>query len=82
VAYTAAAGSLTVNQNASSVMVWCSTAAFVRVGTTATVTDMPVPANAPVIIPIPSSAQTGSAITVSAIQDTTGGTLYAIGLAE
>lgn len=80
--YTGTAGSTTVNQQAQSVLLWTSTVAFVAIGKTATTGDLPLPANAPIIIPIPASAQTGAPITVSAIQDSTGGSLYCIAMAE
>ena len=81
VAYTGTAGSLTLPSYAQSVLLWCSTVAFVRIGGTATTTDTPVPANAPVILPVPTSTA-GAPITVSAVQDSSGGNLYAIGMAE
>jgi hypothetical protein len=80
--YTGTAGSATISKDSQSVLVWCSTVAYVRIGTTATTADLPIPANAPIILPVPLSVQNGQAITVSAIQDTTGGSLYCIGLAE
>ena len=80
VAYTGTAGSVTLPPYTSSVLVWCTTVALVRVGGTATATDLPLPANAPIIIP--TSSDTGAPVTVSAIQDTTGGTMYVIGMAD
>lgn len=82
VAYTGTAGSVVLPSYTASVLVWCSTAAFVRVGAVATATDLPIPANAPIIIPTGGSTDTGAPITVSAIQDATGGTLYVIGMAD
>ena len=82
-AYTGTAGSVTVPGTAGAVMVWCSSAAFVRVsgkGTVATATDLPLPANAPIIIPTDNT--TGAPITVSAIQDTAGGSMYCIAMAD
>ena len=79
-AYTGTAGSTTVPPYTASVLLWCSTAAYVRVGATATTTDLPIPANAPIIIPTDNT--TGAPITVSAIQDAAGGNLYCIGMAD
>jgi hypothetical protein len=62
------------------VLLWCSTAAYVRVGGTATTADLPLPANAPIIIPTDNT--TGAPITVSAIQDALGGNLYCIAMAD
>ena len=81
-AYTGVAGSTTVPPSTQSVLVWCSSAAFVRVGAAATVADLPLPANAPIIIPVAQSNIIGSAIVVSAIQDTAGGNLYCFAMAE
>lgn len=79
-AYTGTAGSVTVPASTASVLVWTSSAAFVRVGATATTADLPLPANAPIIIPTDNT--TGAPITVSAVQDTSGGNLYVIGMAD
>ena len=80
-AYTGTAGSTTVPHNTQSVLVWVSSVAFVKVGGTATTGDLPLPANAPIIIPVRSNQTTGSPITVSAIQDSAGGNLYCIAMA-
>ena len=79
-AYTGTAGSTTVPGYTASVLLWCSTAAYVRVGATATTADLPLPANAPIIIPTDNT--TGAPITVSAIQDSAGGNLYCIAMAD
>ena len=81
-AYTGTAGSVTVNHQAQSVLIWVSTVAYVAIGKTATTGDLPLPANAPIIMPVPNSAQTGSPITVSAIQDSTDRNMYCIAMAE
>lgn len=82
VAYTGTAGSVTVPSTTQSVLLWCSSVAFVRIGATATVNDLPLPINAPIIIPIAQNKQDGMPITVSAIQDSAGGNLYCIAMAE
>ena len=79
-AYTGTAGSTSVPPTTQSVLVWCSTAAYVAVGKTATTADIPLPANAPCIIPIDNP--TGGPITVSAIQDASGGNLYCVAMAD
>jgi hypothetical protein len=79
-AYTGTAGSTTVPPSTSSVLLWCSTAAYVRVGGTATTGDLPLPANAPIIIPTDNT--TGAPITVSAIQEVANGNLFCIGMAD
>lgn len=80
VAYTGTAGSVTVPPYTQSVLIWCSTAAIVRVGAVATAADLPLPANAPIIIPVGNTD--GGPITVSGIQDTTGGSMYVIAMAD
>ena len=80
VSYTGTAGSVTVPGYTASVLCWCTTVAYVRVGATATTTDVPLPANAPVIIP--TNFGSGAPITVSAIQDSAGGNLYVVAMAE
>jgi hypothetical protein len=80
VAYTGTAGSVTVPPETNTVILWCSTNAYVRVGAAATTTDLPIPAG--VVVQIPVDNKTGAAITVSAIQDATGGNLYCIAAAE
>jgi hypothetical protein len=79
-AYTGTAGSTTVPPYTASVLLWCSTAAYVRVGATATTTDLPIPANAPIIIPTDNT--TGAPITVSAIQEVANGNLFCIAMAD
>ena len=79
-AYTGTAGSTTVPPYTASVLRWCSTAASGRVGATATTTDLPIPANAPIIIPTDNT--TGAPITVSAIQEVANGNLFCIAMAD
>lgn len=79
--YTGTAGSTTVPDGAQSVLLWATTVAYVKVGGTATTADLPLPANAPIIIPIRSNQHTGAPITISAIQDSAGGSLYCIAMA-
>jgi len=57
--------------------VWSTTAAYVRVGegVTATTSDTPIPANTPIPFIVPEG--TGAPWRVSAIQVSTGGTVYA-----
>ena len=59
------------------VVVWSTTAAYVRVGegVTATTADTPIPANTPIPFKVPGG--TGAPWRVSAIQVTGGGTMYA-----
>jgi len=59
------------------VVVWCTTAAYVRVGeaATATTADTPIPPNTPIPFAVPGG--TGATWRVSAIQVTGGGTVYA-----
>jgi hypothetical protein len=80
--YTGTAGTTTVDAGCQSVLVWCSSVAFVAIGRAALTTDVPVPANAPIILPIPITLVTGAPIVVSAIQDSAGGNLYCCGLLE
>lgn len=83
VSYTGSAGTTSTwpvfNGAASGgVWVWTTTDAYVTVGAslTATATNgIPIPAYTPVTIPIPSSCT--ETFTVSAIQISSGGTLYA-----
>ena len=83
VAYTGTAGSTaTWNAGPQGVLVWCTSDAYIRVGegATATTSDTPIPANTPVpfTVPVPSSLNsTGAPWRVSAIQVSSGGTLYA-----
>jgi hypothetical protein len=59
------------------VVVWSTTAAYIRVGegVTATTADTPIPANTPIPFKVPGG--TGAPWRVSAIQVTGGGTVYA-----
>jgi hypothetical protein len=59
------------------VVVWSTTAAYVRVGegVTATTADTPIPANTPIPFKVPGG--TGAPWRVSAIQIAGGGTVYA-----
>lgn len=78
VAYTGTAGTTgTWPRGPQGVLVWSSTDAFIRVGedVAATVADTPIPAGTPVPFFIPND--TGAPWSVSAIQVTAGGTLYA-----
>ena len=77
-AYTGTAGSTTAwNPGPEGVVVWSTTAAYVRVGegVTATTADTPIPANTPIPFVVPSG--TGAPWRVSAIQVSSGGTVYA-----
>jgi hypothetical protein len=80
VAYTGTAGSVIVPPETNTVILWCTTNAYVRVGATATTTDLPLPAG--VIAQIPVDNKTGGPITVSAIQEAAGGDMYCIAAAE
>lgn len=76
--YTGTAGSTTAwNPGPEGVVVWCTSAAYVRVGegVTATTADTPIPANTPIPFMVPNG--TGAPWRVSAIQISGGGTLYA-----
>lgn len=78
VTYTGTAGvTATWNPGPQGVMVWCSTAAYVEVGegVTATTASIPVPANVPVFFKVPQG--TGAPWRVSAIQVSSGGSVYA-----
>jgi len=77
VSYTGTAGVTTAyNPGASTVMVWCTTDAYIKVGegVTATTADTPVPSYTPMWFPVP--AGTGAPFRVSAIQISAGGTVY------
>jgi hypothetical protein len=77
VAYTATAGNTATWQaGPQGVMVWSSTDAYVAVGegAVATTASIPLPANVPVPLKVP--AGSGNEWRVSAIQITTGGTVY------
>ena len=58
------------------VVVWSTTAAYIRVGenVTATTADTPIPANTPIPFNVPPTANSWR---VSAIQISSGGTVYA-----
>jgi len=60
------------------VLVWCSTDAYIKVGTgvTATTSDTPIPAGTPVPFYAPQEGNSGP-WRVSAVQVSAGGTLYA-----
>lgn len=77
-AYTGTAGSTTGwNAGPQGVLVWSSSDAYVRVGegVTATTADTPIPAGTPVLFRVPPNVS--GIWRVSAIQITTGGTVYA-----
>jgi hypothetical protein len=76
--YTGTAGSTTAwNPGPEGVVVWSTTAAYIRVGegVTATTADTPIPANTPIPFKVPQG--TGAPWRVSAIQVAASGTLYA-----
>ena len=78
VAYTGTAGSTTGwPAGPQGVVIWSTTAAYVRVGegVTATTSDTPIPANTPIPFFVPGG--TGAPWRVSAIQVSSGGTVYA-----
>jgi hypothetical protein len=80
VAYTGTAGDITQTVRGSSVMVWCTTDAYICSGSTATsTTGTPMPAFTPIWLPLPASINQGDGgkVVASAIQITSGGTLYA-----
>ena len=80
VAYTGTAGDITQTVRGSSVLVWCTTAAYICSGATATATNgTPVPANTPIWLPMPSAWNVGDGgkVVASAIQVASGGNLYA-----
>jgi hypothetical protein len=78
VAYTGTAGN-TANFQAGPqmVLVYCSTACFVKVGeaVTATTADFPLPANVVTVLRVPPG--TGASWRVSAIQASSGGSVFA-----
>ena len=84
VAYTGTAGTVAtaLPQQANSVLVWCSTDAYVAVvGTSngvATTADCPLPAGAMAILPLerPTSPGTDPNLWVSAVRDSASGNLY------
>lgn len=76
--YTGTAGSTTAwAPGPEGVVVWCTSAAYVKVGegATATTADTPIPANTPIPFMVPNG--TGAPWRVSAIQVSGSGTLYA-----
>ena len=76
--YTGTAGTTAaMKPGVNAVWVLCTTAAYVKVGVSATATsvDWPVAANVPVIIPI----ETNGSV-VSAVQVASGGNLHVIGM--
>jgi len=83
VAYTGTAGTIAnaIPVGAKGIWVFVTSIAFVRVGAspTAVVTDIPLPASVPVLIPIENN--TGD-IKVSAIQSAAGGNLHVQPVAE
>jgi hypothetical protein len=74
VAYTDTAGTITnaISAQVQVVRVWCSTAAYIAIGSapTATASDIPVPANTPEYFIVPPGSK------VSAIQSADGGNLH------
>ena len=77
-AYTGTAGSTTAwNPGPEGVVVWSTTAAYIRVGegVTATTSDTPIPPNTPIPFVVPPGS--GAPWRVSAIQIGSGGTVYA-----
>ena len=77
-AYTGTAGSTTAwPPGPQGVVIWSSTAAYVRVGegVTATTSDTPIPANTPIPFTVPPTVS--GPWRVSAIQVASGGTVYA-----
>jgi len=84
VAYTGTAGTTTTwPAGPQGVLVWCTTDAYIRVGegVTATTADTPIPAGTPVPFNVPNPASgvngTGGPWSVSAVQVSSGGILYA-----
>jgi hypothetical protein len=78
VAFTGTAGSTTGwPAGPQGVVVWCTSAAYIRVGegVTATTSDTPIPANTPIPFAVPNG--TGAPWRVSAIQISSGGSVYA-----
>lgn len=86
VTYTGTAGTITnaLPQGTASVWLYCSTAAYVKIGAspTATTADFPIPANSPVIIPLDFAAGEQAQLKVSAVQVASGGSLYVIPMAD
>lgn len=80
VSYSDTAGTALLPAETNTVIISCSTNAFVRVGAAATTADLFLPAG--VIAQIPVDNKTGGPITVSAIRDTADGSFYCIAAAE
>lgn len=79
VAYTGTAGSTaTFPAQTTALLVFCTTAAYVKVGVgvTATTASTPIPANTPIIMKIPPNSS-GAPVRASAIQIASGGNIYA-----
>ena len=79
VSYTGTAGvTATFQPGPSDVLVFCTTAAYVKVGVgvTATTASTPLPANTPMIFRVPPNSS-GAPWRVSAIQIASGGNVYA-----
>lgn len=79
VAYTGTAGNTaTFQPGANIVVVFCTTAAYVKVGVgvTATTASTPIPANVPIVMKVPPNTS-GAPWRVSAIQIASGGNVYA-----
>ena len=77
VAYTASAGtSSAVGANTNAVRIVCTTAAYISFGTTATTSDIYVPAN------VPENFSITPGTTVSAIQVASGGNLHVAELTQ
>lgn len=85
VAYTGTAGSLTQAIRGNCVMVWCTTDAYVCIGTAATTENgTPIPAYTVLWLPIPTpstssipKAQGEGGLIISAVQVSAGGSLFA-----
>lgn len=78
ITYTGTAGvTATFNPGPRAVLVWCTTDAYVKVGegVTATTASLPVPAFVPHVLRVPDGS--GAPWRVSAIQISTGGSVYA-----
>lgn len=77
ISYTGTAGVTgTVLPGPDAVLVFCTTAAYIKVGeaVTATTASTPIPANTPIIMAVPRG--TGAPWRVSAIQIASGGDVY------
>jgi hypothetical protein len=81
-AYTTEAHTDDFNPGPAGVLVWCTTDAYVKVGPSATATtaDTPIPANTPVAFWVADAS--GAPWRVSAVQVSSGGTVYAKPLAQ